>query len=363
MVLGASTVFNPKIGEFTLPPAFALNRAVQACRLRAFMKLAAAALVWLTGLLTVSAQSALGKLERMPLFGVDYIRLTDWAAASHFQILRTGKIEEMRLTAPGSKLVLTVDSYKAEINDVTVYLSAPVVLRHGEVFISRLDLETTVHPLLFPPRNTVSVSVLSVCVDPGHGGKDPGNQEGRRMEKQFTLLLARDLRDLLTGAGLKVTLTRNGDNFVPLTDRPEIARQRDADLFVSLHFNAVLTDKDLVKGVEAYCLTPAGAGSTNARGESGDTSACAGNRFDAKNMLLAYQIQKALVRNLSMEDRGVKRARFAVLRNARLPAVLIEAGFMSHSAESARIFDPQYRRRMARAIADGILAYKRLVER
>src|SRR5437667_371481 len=185
MVLGASTVFNPKIGEFTLPPAFALNRAVQACRLRAFMKLAAAALVWLTGLLTVSAQSALGKLERMPLFGVDYIRLTDWAAASHFQILRTGKIEDVRLTAPGSKLVLT----------------------------------------------------------------------------------------------------RNGDTLVPLTDRPVIARQRDAELFVSLHFNAVLTDKDLVKGMEAYCLTPAGAGSTNARGESGDTSACAGNRFDAKNML------------------------------------------------------------------------------
>ena len=107
----------------------------------------------------------------------------------------------------------------------------------------------------------------------------------------------------------------------------------------------------------------AGADSTNARGDSAEIGACAGNRFDAKNMLLAYQVQKAMVRTLPMEDRGVKRARFAVLRNARLPAVLIEAGFMSHPQESKRIFDPQYRRQMARAIADGILAYKRLLER
>jgi N-acetylmuramoyl-L-alanine amidase len=80
-------------------------------------------------------------------------------------------------------------------------------------------------------------------------------------------------------------------------------------------------------------------------------------------MLLAWQIQKALVHNLPVEDRGVRRARFAVLRNAPVPAVLIEAGFMSNPQESKRIFDPQYRRRMARAIADGILAYNRLVER
>ena len=100
-----------------------------------------------------------------------------------------------------------------------------------------------------------------------------------------------------------------------------------------------------------------------ARGEGGDVSAWAGNRLDAKNILLAYQVQKAMVRSLPVEDRGVKRARFAVLRNARVPAILIEAGFMSHPQESKRIFDPQYRRRLARAIADGILAYKRAIER
>jgi len=236
-------------------------------------------------------------------------------------------------------------------------------VRNGAVFISLLDLQTSVQPVLFPPKNTVSVPILRVCLDPGHGGRDPGNKESRRQEKEYTLLLAREVRDWLTGAGLKVTLTRNGDNFVPLLQRPEIAKKLDADLFVSLHFNAAIAEKDQVKGVEVYCLTPAGASSTNARGDWPDTGAFTGNRVDAKNMLLAYLIQKAMVRSLAVEDRGVKRARFAVLRDAQVPAVLIEAGFMSHPAESKKIFSPDYRRQLAQAIADGILAFKRLVER
>ena len=327
------------------------------------MKLAAAALLLLTGLLTAPAQSALSKLERTRLFGADYVRLTDWAGAYHFRICWKRHNEEVELTNSSSKLVFTLDSHKADVNGVTIYLSAPLTARNGSAFLSLLDFQTAVHPVLFPPGNPPGVPIVSVCLDPGHGGKDPGNEEGRRQEKEYTLLLAREVRDLLNGAGLKVTLTRNGDNFVPLADRPEIARRRGADLFVSLHFNAAIAEKDQVKGVEVYCLTPAGASSTNARAESADTNVCAGNRFDSRNMLLAWQIDKALVHSLPVEDRGVRRARFAVLRNAPVPAALIEAGFMSHPQESKRIFDPHYLRQMARAIADGILAYNRLVER
>ena len=359
----ASTVFNPKIQQPAGLSAIALKRCRQARRLRAFMKLAAAALALLTGLLTASAQNAPGKLERTRLFGNDYIRLTDWAEAYRFQMFWTRRNEEVQLASSWSKLEFTVDSHRAGINGVTVYLSAPVALRNGALFISLLDLQTTVQPVLFPPKNKANVPILSVCLDPGHGGRDPGNKESRSQEKEYTLLLAREVRGWLTGAGLKVTLTRNGDNFVPLLQRPEIAKKLDADLFVSLHFNAAIAEKDQVKGVEVYCLTPAGAGSTNARGDWPDTGAFTGNRVDAKNMLLAYLIQKAMVRSLAVEDRGVKRARFAVLRDAQVPAVLIEAGFMSHPAESKKIFNPDYRQQLAQAIADGILAFKRLVER
>ena len=153
---------------------------------------------------------------------------------------------------------------------------------------------------------------------------------------------------------------RSFDEYIELFDRPDIAKRRGADLFVSLHFNAF--PQSNVRGAEVYCLTPAGAASTNARGEGGGSGSFPGNRFNPRNMLLAYDVQKSLVRSLSVEDRGVHRARFAVLRGAAMPAVLIEGGFMSHPSEGRKIFDPAYRREMARAISDGILNYKHQTE-
>ena len=170
------------------------------------------------------------------------------------------------------------------------------------------------------------------------------------------------MRDQLQKAGFKVCLTRSTDALIKLPDRPAVARSRKADLFMSLHFNSTDGGRDEAKGAEVYALTPAGASSTNARGE-GNGGWTTGNKFNANNLLLACQIQKSLVRNLDVEDRGVRRARFAVLRDAAMPAVLIEAGFMSHPAEGKKIFDARYRREMARAIVDGVMSYKRIVER
>src|SRR5262249_23240798 len=109
--------------------------------------------------------------------------------------------------------------------------------------------------------------------------------------------------------------------------------------------------------------TPSRASSTNARGEGANSGAYFGNRQDAKNMLLAYELQKHLVRTLGVEDRGVRRARFAVLRTAEMPAVLIEGGFMTHPTEAKKIYDVGSRRQMAQAIVEGIIAYRNLVER
>jgi N-acetylmuramoyl-L-alanine amidase len=79
-------------------------------------------------------------------------------------------------------------------------------------------------------------------------------------------------------------------------------------------------------------------------------------------MLLAYQMQKSITKDLPIEDRGAKRARYQVLREAGMPAILIEGGFMSNPAEGQRIFDPVYRRRMARAVVDGILGYQQMIK-
>jgi N-acetylmuramoyl-L-alanine amidase len=109
-------------------------------------------------------------------------------------------------------------------------------------------------------------------------------------------------------------------------------------------------------------MTPQRASSTNARGLGSDAGSYAGNASNARNMALAYQMQKAVVRGTKLEDRGVKRARFWVLRDAAMPAVLIEAGFMSNPDEARKIYSPVWRKQLAQSIVAGVDGYKKVVE-
>jgi N-acetylmuramoyl-L-alanine amidase len=289
----------------------------------------------------------------------DYVRVSDWTRAHGLQLNWLKREEGLQLVNPSTRITLAVDSQEAEVNGVQVRLLFPAVYRDNQLYLSQLDLRTTLEPIISTPAHSAA-PIKTICLDPGHGGRDPGNHAGPNQEKKYTLLLAEELRAQLLKAGFKVVLTRTSDEYIELSDRPDIAKRRGADLFVSLHFNAF--PQSNVRGAEVYCLTPAGAASTNARGEGGGSGSFPGNRFNPRNMLLAYDVQKSLVRSLSVEDRGVHRARFAVLRGAAMPAVLIEGGFMSHPSEGRKIFDPAYRREMARAISDGILNYKHQTE-
>jgi len=300
--------------------------------------------------------------ESSQVAGREYARVSDWAKANGFQLRWLKRQGAFQLSNASAKITCAVDSREAQVNGVGVWLSFPVAQREGAPYLAKIDLQTTLAPLLSPPKNKSGAAIKSICLDPGHGGKDPGNRVGPYQEKKYTLLLAQEVRQQLTRAGLNVSLTRSSDMFVDLPLRPEMAKRKNADLFVSLHFNSAESSRTVVRGAEVYCLTPAGASSTNARGEGAGagTGWCPGNRFNDKNLLLAYEVQKALTKSLTVEDRGVRRARFAVLRDATMPAVLIEAGFMSHPEEGKRIFDTGYRRQVARAIVDGLLAYKRV---
>jgi len=299
--------------------------------------------------------------DRRPQFtGREYVRLSDWARVNQFQTRRLGD-KTLQLSNRLGRVTLTVNSADAQINGVGVRLSFPVALRNGALCVSQLDLDKTFGPVFYPPANKPGFKITTICLDAGHGGKDMGEHVGGVEEKKYTLLLAKELQDQLTRAGFEIVMTRTGDSAVGLPDRTEIARRRKADLFVALHFNSSPSDRNAVRGVETYCLTPAGATSSNTQGE-GDTRWLSANGNDEKNMQLAFQLQKSLVRGIGAEDRSVKRARFQVLREADMPAVLIEGGFLSHPTELKRILDPAYRRKMARAIVDGILAYKRRVK-
>lgn len=317
----------------------------------------------LISLLPTAAESAPARLPRVQLYGADYVRLDAWAGAHGYQSAWLVPRKELRLSKSSGALLFTVDSRRMTLRGVTVWLSHAIAFKDGQAYVGALDLATAIQPVLSPTKGPANRKVRTIVIDPGHGGRDPGNQEGRRREKEFTLLLAREVRELLAGAGFKASLTREKDTALELPSRPVVANRRKADLFVSLHFNSADGPGGAaVKGAEVYCLTPVRASSTNARGEGAGAGAHPGNRFDSRNMSLAYQMQKALVDGAGMEDRGVKRARFAVLRDASMPAVLIEAGFMTNPADARKIYDPVQRRRLARAIVDGILNYKRSVE-
>jgi len=317
-------------------------------------------LVWLgcaLGLLTgkagIAAQASSTSHAR------DYVRVADWAKAQGMNLTWLKRDEVFQLTKASWTFLFKVDTAEVRINGVAVWLSYPVLKASDGPRVSQLDLQTIVKPLISPPKTKL---VRTICLDPGHGGKDPGNRVASNEEKRYTLLLAQEVSGLLAQAGLKVNLTRTRDTFVDLYARPEIARRRGSDVFVSLHFNSAATSRNTVQGSEVYCLTPAGASSTNSRGRASNADSGPGTAYLDRSILLAYQVQKALTGQLVVEDRGVRRARFVVLKEVPMPAILVEAAFMSHPAEGKRIFDPAYRRKMARAIADGILAYKRAVE-
>ena len=325
---------------------------------------ASLAFAWLA--LVVCAFDAFSSVPangRVRIGGTDYIQVDDWARAHGFTRKWTIPRDEMRLSNGSSSVLLNADSRKMVLNGIQIWLCFPVALRNGALWVSSIDVNATINPALFPQRSASAKKLTTICLDPGHGGKDPGNREGRRYEKTYSLLLAREVRAALVKAGFKVLLTRSTDRFIDLGERARWAKQKGADLFLSLHFNSADgPGGSAVNGIETFCLAPAGTASTNARGEGAGSSASPGNRFDSKNMHLAYQLQKSLIRSLGAEDRGVKRARFAVLRFAEIPAALIEGGFMTNPAEAKKIYSTAYRQQMAQAIADATLAFKKAIE-
>ena len=315
--------------------------------------------LWMTACLAFCA----APVSAAFLNGQNYVPLTDWAGANGLAVswLRHG--DTVEAASHTTRLVFTVNSHDAEINGVHVALSFPVANDHGNALIAQFDIDSTLRPLLSPAHYLDPKRITTICLDPGHGGRDPGNRVGgffSHDEKTYTLLLALELHDQLKKAGFNVILTRSKDNYEDLTERPEMANRFGADLFESLHFNATPTGKNEVAGPQTYCITPVGASSTDAQGEGADHGATAANRVEKKSLLFAYQVQKSLVQNLGVNDRSVRRARYAVLCDAHMPAILIEGGYMTNPAESKRIYDAAWRRQMAAAVVKGILNYQKL---
>lgn len=292
-----------------------------------------------------------------------FTHLVEWGRQMGFQPSEPRRNGEQLLSNPSLTLAFKADSQTMTFDGVEHRLTSPVRRSPKGLQVAMRDVQTTLLPLLRPAQRPAHRPVRTVAINAGHGGKDPGNTEGRRQEKYYTLLVAGELRRNLERAGLDVVVIRPSDTFVSLDDRPAKAAKAKADLYVSLHFNAFDgPGSGDVAGVETYCLTPAGASSTNDAGNHGGAWH-PGNRFDRDNVLLAHHVHRAIIGGTDLNDRGVRRARFKELTLLQMPGILVEGGYMTHPQDAASIYSPSGRAALARAIADGVLSYKRLVER
>ena len=251
-------------------------------------------------------------------------------------------------------------SREAMINGARSWLCFPVIEQDGNFLVSRTDLAKTIEPLVRPHRVPNVGKVQTVVLDPGHGGYDKGQVSRTGCEKDFVLDVARKLRPILQAKGLRVIMTREGDYFVPLEVRAKIANSARNSIFVSIHFNAT-NDNPNATGFEIFSFTPRGAPSTS------DTNVTAssvnmqpGSATDAESWALSVCIYHSLLGHIPEYDRGIKRARFAVLRLTKVPAVLVEGGFLTDRGESKLIASKDWRAKLAAAIGVGIESYRTL---
>lgn len=270
-------------------------------------------------------------------------------------------------------LELEADTRECAVDGQRVFLGEPVRVQKEELHLSRIDAERLLAPIFGPGAGEPRVPGLKVIVlDPGHGGKDAGKSNDRFgiAEKALTLDTAQRLKKLLEAAGYKVVMTRTDDRQLApdkatdLQRRAEAASRADADLFLSLHYNSVTARPETVNGVEVFTMTPQSQFSTGDNGRDDGMAKIAnpGNGHDHWNALLGYLMQRQMLRDLQCPDRGLKRARWAVLRLVECPAILIESGYLSNDAEARKIATPAYRQKIAEAIADGVAAYAGALE-
>src|SRR6476620_1486133 len=263
-----------------------------------------------------------------------------------------------------NQLQVTLDSREAIVNGVRNWLCFPVIAHDNKFLVSRIDLAKTIEPQIRPQMIQRSGKIQTVVLDPGHGGFDKGAASTFGNEKTYTLDVARQLRPMLQAKGFKVVITRETDVFIPLEVRARIANATKDSIFVSIHFNATGSNP-AATGFEIFSLTPRGAPSTN-----DDSLALhfvnmqAGSAMEAQSFELAAVVYHSMCGHFLTEfDRGIKRARFAVLRRNNIPAILVEGGFLSETGDAKRIADPAWRKQLAESISVGIDGYRALVEK
>ena len=187
-------------------------------------------------------------------------------------------------------------------------------------------------------KNTTGSAVKDriIIIDPGHGGKDPGAVSGQAVEKSIVFKVTQLVKQKLEADGAKVLLTRTGDTYPTLDERPKFATDHYGEMFISLHANAASSSS--AKGTETYFSITS-------------------NDNEKEDLVLATNINNQIVKNADMNNRGVKREDYKVIKGLTIPAVLVELGFITNAEDRTKLLSDQYVEIFAKSIYNGIVEY------
>ena len=308
-------------------------------------------LVFLAAIQAVSAEWNISLHE-----GRRYVPLADVTA---FYKLAPPQIEgnTFTLTGQGRTIRGTAGGREVFINNVKYVLCFDMVSKGGQFLISAMDVTKIIEPVMRPGKIKDATAVRTVILDAGHGGHDSGATGPFGSEKDAALDVVLRAKKLLEENGYNVRLTRATDVFIPLETRPSLANKYPNAVFVSVHFNKSAVGG--ASGIETYALAPRGVPSMDEEHLSySDFRLYPGHARDSENIALATAMHSSLLRHLRLYDRGIKRARFLVIRDIVIPGVLLEGGFMNHPLDARQIAGTAYRDAFASAILEGVNRYR-----
>ena len=225
---------------------------------------------------------------------------------------------------PEDRLVSSFN-YSPELKEFTIYLKQNVDVNYN----------TYSQELVFNFTKRKN-AVPKIVIDPGHGAHDGGATSiiTRVKEKTLTLKTSLSLRDKLINAGYDIVMTRDSDFYPTLLGRAKLANDLDADLFISVHYNSVNKNTTKINGIESYIYsTP-------------------------DNRLVGESIHSSLINATGAFNRGLKNGnKLVVLNRTKVPAILLELGFLSHPAEAIKVMDSNYQEVLTDAVVEGVNKY------
>ena len=263
-----------------------------------------------------------------------------WAWDGFSKTIRLNKRYNEVWLYPGSSLI--------RVNNKVCDLVTPVEMKGSQILVPESLTQLV-------DLNKSRTTVKKIVIDAGHGGKDPGAMGSQMPEKDIVLDIVIRLKKELAKAGFNVLMTRDQDVFIPLQERAELANRKNADLFISVHVNA--SSSAVPRGFEAFYL----AGQSDQNKNITDLNTGVEHMFASgqqkESIEIAHTVSRNLEQMLYLETRYIKGANFRVLKVAKMPAVLLELGYVTNNTEGKLLNNSEYRQMLSESIAKGIFQY------